>query len=180
METGSVETVTSSPVVEHTSKAMWSTLKDGLLRIPIAAKNAENVAILSQQLDAPALKNVRQLLEQHGKTIAKASEVAATAMDVTLATVCAALAGEKIHALGSVQKDMSISPLLAGRTSDLYRDKTKMAAVKLGGIGGAILVVRPVSRLAFLTSTMIAPMSERIGALVNRIAGGNEPLSNPS
>lgn len=179
MEIGQSESAPSSPVIEHASRSTWTKVTDALTKIPIAEKYADNIAAFTKQLDAPSLQNVRHALEKHGKTFATLGAVAANTVDVTLAEVCGAVSVGKVRDLGFRTGDRRAAeaithshPRLIERTVRPYVLKTKSNAIGFGALSGAILLVRPVSRLALFGGIATKPVSERIGQIVNRIAGG--------
>lgn len=186
METGVNESLQNTSVVDHTGKSMWSAVKDALIELPVAEKTAESIVAINNQLTAPSLDTVRNLLEKHGHSIAKGVEITATALDITLAVTCAALGIGKIKKLGPPEQKARVDTALAGHkllktnASALYADSMKRSAMALGGTGGAILVLRPVSRLAWAGGTVMKPLAEKVGQIVNRIAGGSRETMSAS
>ena len=186
METGANESLQNKSVADHVGKSMWSKLKEAFIDMPIAEKAAENIVVINNQLTAPSLNTVRHLLQKHGHTIAKGIEVTATALDITLAVTCAALGIGKIKKLGTPEQRAEAKKVLTGHTllekntSSLYVNHMKRNAMMLGGTGAAILVLRPVSRLALVGGTVMKPLSEKVGQIVNRIAGGSRETMSAS
>lgn len=181
MESGNTEITSPTPVVDHVVQKTGQGLLDRLVHIPISEQTVKNILVVSEQLNAPALQKVRSTLEKHADTLGKVVAVGSTFMDITLATVCAAIGVEKFPPKSELQsRRAAMFKRLDERTAKLPRDKAAKTATALLAGSSAILIIRPISRIVSWEAHAGAPLAERIGQIMNKMAGGKEAIPNPS
>lgn len=184
MESGTTEVSAPARVVDHVAAQTGQGLLDRLVRIPISEQTATNLLVVSEQFTAPALQKLQSMLQEHAHTIGKAVAIGSAALDITLASICASLS---VGTFRGLQKNgelkaarAALFPRATERTSKLFVDKARHKGIALGGGSGTLLVLRPISRIVSWEAHAGAPLAERIGQIMNKMAGGKEAISHPS